>query len=69
MATGYTKEFLVDAFCFRYEEYELETKAMREMASKFYETVSKDKFREYCALDAAELKRFKNFCLEAGIEY
>ena len=69
MATGYSKEFLVDAFCFRYEESGLNTVALHKMANSFYDQVSKIKFREYCSLDAAELARYKKFCLEHYIKY
>lgn len=66
---GYTKEFLLDAFCFRYDEAGLPTKKMREMASQYYETVSRDKFRESCGLDAREVARYKQFCRENEITY
>lgn len=69
MAKAYTKEFLVDCFCFRYDEAGLNTKSMRTMADKFYDTVSREKFREYCGLDAQEVARYKKFCLENGINY
>ena len=66
---GYTKEFLLDAFCFRYDEAGLSTKKMREQASQYYGTVSRDKFRESCGLDAKEVARYKQFCLENEITY
>lgn len=69
MATVYTKDFLVDAFCFRYDEVGLTTGSLRKMAEKYYDTVPKQKFRDACSLDAAELARFKKFCLEHSIEY
>ncbi len=69
MAREYTKEFLVDCFCFRYDEAGLSTLAMRDMASKYYDTVPKAKFRESCALDAQEVARYKKFCLENDITY
>lgn len=69
MARAYTKDFLVDAFCFRYDEAGLNTRDMRIMADKFYDTVSREKFREYCCLDAQELARYKKYCEKYGIEY
>lgn len=69
MATGYTKEFLIDAFCYRYEQAGLSVYKMRRQASEYFDTVSKDKFRESCSLDAEAIRQFKNFCLEAGLEY
>lgn len=69
MASVYNKEFLVDAFCFRYDEVGLSTKAMHDMASKYFDEVTKQKFRDSCSLDAAELARYKKFCLEHSIEY
>jgi hypothetical protein len=69
MATGYSKQFLVDAFCFRYEETGLNTVGLHKMANSFYDTVTKDKFRDYCSLDAKEIARYKKFCVENGITY
>jgi hypothetical protein len=46
----YGKDFLVDAFCFRYDEAGLTTGSMRKMAEKYYDTVSKQKFRDACSL-------------------
>ena len=69
MAAVYTKEFLLDAFCFRYDEYNLNTRNMRAQASHYYDTVDKKKFRDSCSLDAQELARYKNFCLENSIKY
>ena len=65
----YTKEFLLDAFCFRYDESGLNTRKMREQASEYYDTVDKKKFREATALDAAEVARYQKFCLENAIKY
>lgn len=69
MARSYTKDFLVDAFCFRYDEAGLNTRALRDMADRFYDTVSREKFREYCCLDAQEVARYKKYCEKYGIEY
>jgi len=60
----YSKEFLLDAFCFRYEEVFLPCKAMREQASIYYDSVDKKKFRESCCLDAAEIARYNKFLEE-----
>lgn len=69
MAQVYTKEFLVDAFCFRYDESGLNTRSMRKLACVYYDTVPKTKFRESCALDAQELTRYKQYCKENSIDY
>jgi hypothetical protein len=69
MASVYTKDFLVDAFCFRYDEAGLNTREMREMALDYYDRVTKDQFRASCSLDSQELARYKKYCLENGIKY
>lgn len=61
---GYTKEFLVSAFLWRYQEaLEKDTKEEAEkyikMVTDFYDKVGKEKFRVWCSLDAAEIKKFK----------
>lgn len=56
----YTKEFLIGAFLSRY--YSLPTEKFEEqekLATKFYNEVSKDKFRTYCSLDAAALRKYR----------
>lgn len=61
---GYTKEFLIDAFLWRYTNILLEFTVEREaafikMITDFYDKVGKDKFRTYASLDADELKKFR----------
>ncbi len=62
VARGYTKEFLIDAFVSRYNTMD-EDVCLRliELAEKLWDTLEgdKDKFREYCSLDAAAIKKFK----------
>lgn len=60
MAVGYTKEFLVRAFLSRYKNAGIDTTNLEKMTNTFYDTVSKEKFRQYCSLDAAAIKAFKN---------
>jgi len=62
MAAAYSKEFLVDAFMWRYEPVLTADRAnsLRNMAEKFYDEVGKDKFRTYASLDADALRRFKS---------
>lgn len=61
---GYTKEFLMDAFIWRYTEV-LEKDSKEEadkyikMVSDFYDKVGRDKFRVWCSLDADEIRKFK----------
>lgn len=58
MALGYTKEFLVDAFCARYDGVKT-AYDLRNMANLCYDTVGKDKFRQYASLDAEAIKSYK----------
>lgn len=67
MATAYSKDFLVSAFMFRYCEANVDTRRMEQDAYKLYDRVGKDKFREYASLDAAEVQRYRNFCLEHSL--
>lgn len=67
MATAYSKDFLIAAFMFRYCEANVDTLRMQNDAEALYDRVGKDKFREYASLDAAEVARYKNFCLEHGV--
>jgi hypothetical protein len=57
---GYTKEFLVNAFVSRYEPLGLEAvEKQYALASRFYDTVTKETFRAYCSLDAEAIKTYK----------
>lgn len=61
---GYTKEFLIEAFCARYKEtLETRTDATRFnyelMVADFYDKVGKDKFRVWASLDAEAIREFK----------
>lgn len=61
---GYTKEFLIDAFLWRYTDVLVkkpkdELDKFVEMVYNYYCSVSKDTFRTYCSLSAEELKKFK----------
>lgn len=60
----YDKQFLIDAFLWRYTDVLLEMPKDRldryvEMVYNYYSTVSKDKFRESASLDASEIKKFR----------
>ena len=63
--SGYTKDFLVNAFLWRYTDILLmkdskeEVDAYVKMVTDFFDRVGKDKFREWCSLDAAEIKKFR----------
>lgn len=67
MAAGYSKEFLIAAYTFRFDEVGSNSRVIQENAEKLYDLVGKNKFRQYASLDAAELARFKKFCLEHDI--
>lgn len=62
---GYTKEFLVDAFLWRYTDTLLlkdtkeELDAYVKMIKDYAESVSTDTFRRYACLDADEIKKFR----------
>lgn len=57
---GYTKQFLIDAFMSRYLSLSIETLEKLElMANELYDTVGRDKFRVFCALDAEAIKQYK----------
>ena len=62
---GYTKEFLVDAFLWRYTDILLakdtkeELEAYVEMIKDYADKVSTDTFRRYASLDADEIKKFR----------
>jgi len=64
MATGYTKEFLVNASVSKWKYYGVDDTAIRKLSNDYYDQVGKDKFRTSCALDAAAIKEFKatGFC-------
>jgi uncharacterized protein YyaL (SSP411 family) len=55
----YTKNFLVQAFAYRFAVLGDEVYSARyEQAFKFYDTVGKDRFRTYASLDADAIKTF-----------
>jgi len=61
MATGYTKEFLICAYLWRFTRWGIpigSLQRVRELAEAFYDAEGKDKFRTYASLDAATLKEF-----------
>lgn len=60
----YTREFLIDAFLWRYTDVMLAKgdaafDRLVEITQATYDKYGKDKFREYCSLDAAEIKKFR----------
>jgi hypothetical protein len=58
--TGYKKEFLINAFVSRYEPLGLEAvEKQYQLASRFYDTTTKEQFRKYCSLDAEALADYK----------
>jgi hypothetical protein len=63
---GYTRDFLIDAFLHRYIHCQLITieqlVRLEQMANDLYDRVGRDSFRNYCSLDAAALKEYKNKC-------
>lgn len=63
---GYTRDFLIDAFLSRYIHCQLITieqlERLEQMANDLYDRVGRDSFRNYCSLDAAALRDYKNKC-------
>ena len=58
--TGYTKEFLIAAFVSRYECLGLEAvEQQQRLAEKTWGMYPKEKFRQYCSLDADAIKQYK----------
>ncbi len=58
----YTKEFLLNALCSRYDSVfktAAQKQEYRNMASKHYDKVGKDRFRVAASLDAEALRKFK----------
>lgn len=65
MALAYTKDFLVEAFAYRFlvvskELYE----SQLSLAEAFYDKVGKETFRVYASLDAEALREFKKYMNE-----
>ena len=62
--SGYTREFLIDAFVSRYINALSIDKlvALEKMAGDFYDQVGRDKFRTYASLDAEAIRAYKNKC-------
>ena len=61
---GYTKEFLIDAFIWRYQPVieGMDTEKANtfvKMVTDYYDKVGKDIFRVYASLSADEIKKFK----------
>lgn len=58
--TGYTKEFLIAAFVSRYESLGLEAvEQQQKLAETCWDMYPKEKFRQYCSLDADAIKQYK----------
>ena len=60
----YEKQFLIDAFIWRYSDILLNDTceafdAYVKMVSDFYDKVTPDKFRTWCSLDADEIRKFR----------
>ena len=65
MAVAYTKEFLVEAFAYRYLQVSKEVyETQLALATSHYAKVGKDTFRVYASLDAEALREFKKYMNE-----
>jgi hypothetical protein len=60
---GYTKEFLIDAYLWRFMKIpsiDIEKLlSLERIAHKTYDTYGKDKFRDYASLDAEYIRNYK----------
>jgi hypothetical protein len=60
---GYTREFLIDAYLWRFTKIPSITieklLGLEEIANKTYDTYGKDKFRDYASLDAEYLRNYR----------
>lgn len=56
MAKAYTKQDIIGAFLFRFEQAGLDTTKLAKMADTFYDKVGKDTFRKYASVDADAMK-------------
>jgi hypothetical protein len=60
---GYTREFLIDAYLWRFTKIPSisieQLLSLEQIANKTYDTYGKDKFRDYCSLDAEYLRNYK----------
>lgn len=62
MAIGYTKEFLIEAYLYRFESIGKEVvDSLRILAEKAYAKYGKDEFRKLSSLDADAIKIYKQF--------
>ena len=62
MGLAYTKEFLIAAYMWRFQESNATDEEAFELeinAADFYDKVGKDEFRKYASLDADYLKLYK----------
>jgi hypothetical protein len=61
--SGYTREFLIDAFMSRYIACSLITieqlEHLETITAELYDKVGRDKFRVYASLDADAIKTYK----------
>ena len=65
MAVAYTKDFLVEAFAYRFLAVSREVyNSQIVLAEAFYDKVGKETFRVYASLDAEALREFKKYMAE-----
>ena len=62
--SGYSRDFLIDAFMSRYIKCALlsieQLVHLEQMASDLYDRVCRDSFRSYASLDAEAIRVYKN---------
>jgi hypothetical protein len=58
---GYSKDFLVECFAYRYEVLGLEAvETQYKLAYEFYDKVGREAFRKYASIDAQAISKYKN---------
>jgi hypothetical protein len=58
----YTKQFLVDAYMWRFCEHNVDTLMLEHNASLHYDRVGRDAFRVSASLTAEYLQQFRGWC-------
>ena len=60
MALAYTKEFLIDAYIYRFYSLKPEViETLKNLAKDAYDKYGKDEFRKLASLDADAIKQYK----------
>lgn len=67
MAAAYTKEFLINVFLHRYRSLgKDEIDSLRKLATDFFDSAGRDKFRVYACVTPEAVREYKKFSLESA---